>query len=389
MSSDWAGYTGRQVGVWRLESLIRSSNGRADFIGSDGARQAWLQLIAADSPDAALAIPGWQSAQHLSNDHIVRIFESGDADLDGVALRYAALEPPDDDISEIISGRQLDAEEARSMLSAVASALVYLHGQELRHGGVLPQNMLICGEAVKLGVDRISPLGEDGRSADLKQLGQTLIRAMAGSADGVRRVASPFREIAAGCMDSAAQGWSAETVLSVLEGGKIPIPVPKPVPQLRRERGDGLPVRDISPGLNRKWPIGVAVAGVAVIGFLAYRSISDPAPAAVATSNSAPVVAAIPQSQKLTQHPALAEGTWAVVAATYGNFNAAEARAKKIGEKSPKLQVRVYPAQEVKGNRYFVVLGSAQNKDGAEKIRRLAKQQGAPRDTYVTKLKSN
>ena len=80
------------------------------------------------------------------------------------------------------------------------------------------------------------------------------------------------------------------------------------------------------------------------------------------------------------------EGTnWAVVAAIYKEYDAAERRAKSLAAADSKFRPTVFP-EKGQGSKYMVVLGSGLTRTKAEELRIQATAAGLPSDTYVTIL---
>jgi hypothetical protein len=79
---------------------------------------------------------------------------------------------------------------------------------------------------------------------------------------------------------------------------------------------------------------------------------------------------------------------WAVIAATYHNYDSAQGRAQQIAKRSPRLRPHVYPPAG-RASLYYVVLGSGLTQQQADRLKRSARQSGAPPDTYVTKFKTS
>lgn len=75
---------------------------------------------------------------------------------------------------------------------------------------------------------------------------------------------------------------------------------------------------------------------------------------------------------------------WAVVAAIYRDYDAADRRAQDITASSTQ-KATVYPKRG-EGSKYMVVLGSNLTQPQAEQLREQALNAGMPGDTYVTKL---
>jgi hypothetical protein len=75
---------------------------------------------------------------------------------------------------------------------------------------------------------------------------------------------------------------------------------------------------------------------------------------------------------------------WAVVAAIYKDYEAAERRAQSMAANA-KFKPSVFP-EKGQGDKYMVVLGTGLTRTKAEELRLQATGAGLPTDTYVTKL---
>ncbi len=386
---------GQTAGMWQLDSFVGAREERTDYIGRNPeGRRAWVQVLRSDAPDAHSAREAWALARDLSHDHLIRVYDCGETEIDGVRFDYAAMEQPDDDIGEVLAGRTLEDDEARAMTLAAGSALAYLHQRSLQHGAVTPSNMFIFGEQVKLGVDAIGPAGEEGIVFDLQQFGLTLVRALEGNTnpDSAYVLRQPFREIAVGCEDPRQSGWTAQQIVDRMEGRKAA----GPRTGLLERFGHLLRPLAARPG----WAVG-GVAVVALATLLAVRpghrspdQASKPAPRPIVIEEGRPspaVPARQQEAERATPMPrrdSTISAGWAVIAATYHNYDSAQGRAQQIAKRYPRLRPHVYPPAG-RGSLYYVVLGSGLTQKDAERLRRSARQSGAPRDTYVTKLKAS
>ena len=113
-----------------------------------------------------------------------------------------------------------------------------------------------------------------------------------------------------------------------------------------------------------------------------------PAPAPERTATAAKPATPTPAAPKAepTRSATAAGGPgWAVVAAIYRDYDAAERRARTMGSRFSEFKPSVFPPKG-EGKRYLVVLGSGLSKGEADTLRSRATRAGLPRDTYVTKL---
>ena len=165
---------------------------------ADAPRDAVIKLVPANPQTAAAQLARWELASKLSHPHLLRLFESGRCELDGVALLYVVTERAEEDLSQILPQRPLTPAEAHEMLPPVLDALVYLHNKGLVHGHVKPTNILAVGEKLKLASDGLYAAG-DSSSGVANWRG----------VDGIRE-ATPYDapETAGGTTSSAADVWS-------------------------------------------------------------------------------------------------------------------------------------------------------------------------------------
>ena len=78
---------------------------------------------------------------------------------------------------------------------------------------------------------------------------------------------------------------------------------------------------------------------------------------------------------------------WAVIAATYREYEAAESRASELRRQMSNCACAVYP-ERGEGSKYYVLLGSGFKRPDAYRLRERALVSGLPADTYVTRIDS-
>ncbi len=343
MISTWTDCAGRMAGTWRLDTLLGVRDETAYYIGTaEGTgTTALIHLIEAETERGEAVRDSWELARTCEHPHIMRVFDTGDAWIDSAHLNYAATEIPDDDVAEMQSRGEPGTAQARRLAEQAGQALDFLHTRDLCHGGVRPEAIFVMGDSVKLGVDSLRRATEACRARDLQQL------------------------------------WEI-------------FPVEEPKAAVPR------PIRvEVEPNASRArlpWPVIGVAGGCALALLLGYRSLhtSTPAPpatpaAVVRTSPPPTPEPAKPSPVQTRARQTNPNGAWAVVAATYSSYGPAESRAQKIAQQTRRLKPHVYPP-EGKGGLYYVVLGSGLTQKEADKLKRSARQAGAPHDTYVTKL---
>jgi len=160
-SEVWKSREGRIIdGKFLLRQWLGGSDHSAVFLTERGARaeKAAIKLIAAGSVNPEHQLAQWHAAAQLSDPNLIRIFESGHCQMDGAALLYVVMEHADEDLSQILPQRPLEAKEVGDMLPPLLSALSYLHGKGFIHGRIRPSNVLAAGDQLKLSTDQAIPL---------------------------------------------------------------------------------------------------------------------------------------------------------------------------------------------------------------------------------------
>src|ERR1700716_3171577 len=259
MSESWKRWEGRTVdGRFPLQRYLGSSDHSAVFLtvtqprGSDSEKAA-IKLIPADAVDTKQQFLRWKATSELTHPNLIRIFEAGRGELDGMELLYVVMEYAEEDLSQILPERALTAEEARSMLAPILRALQFVHGKGFVHGHIQPSNILAVGDQVKLSNDALSMAferrgsaratsaydpteaasGAISTAADVWQLGMTLIevltqrlpvwdRARMSSPQVPAAVPEPFREISGHSLQvDAGRRWTVGQILHRMEADRV------------------------------------------------------------------------------------------------------------------------------------------------------------------------
>ena len=215
---DWLGNT-EQAGVFRTE------------LKGPQPQRAVIRLVPSGPGDAEAQLSVWKQAAALTHPHLMRIFESGRAQVGGVELLYVVTEYAEESLAQVIPERPLSMSEAREMLAPILDALAFLHGQGWVHSHVKPSNVMVVGDRLKLPVDNVRRAGAINKSAaqvkiydapevasgtiqpasDIWSLGMTLVESLAQHAPAWDRssqsdpvvpaeIHEPFGEIARGCL---------------------------------------------------------------------------------------------------------------------------------------------------------------------------------------------
>lgn len=371
-----------------------------------------VRIVPADAPNAVGLRRAWALASGLTHRNLLRVFATGDAELDGIPVVWAATEQPDDTLSLLIETRPLDATEGTEVLNALVDSLDYLHRNGLVHGAVRPDQIVAVGNSVKLSVNTLAPI--DSRpfrrglltpvnvADDVAGLGATVVEMMtqqrpAAEADPEQMIAnadlpSPFREIAIGCLRDERFGrWTLRRVREELDPSLAaeaqPVVVPASASPVKR-----LPVVMVAAGIVL---LLLLAFGIRKMNYSAAQSAADSASSAAETRARVvfpPAPAAVPESPRpspFTRTPppatAASASNYAVVAAAYDQYDAALKRAQSLQSKWPGAELKVYPPKG-EGRQYLVVVASGMTREQAERTRRKAVNAGFPKDSYVTRL---
>src|SRR5206468_5697894 len=174
----------------------------------------------------------WAAASQLSLRRLIRIFDFGECEVDGVSLLYLVMGRAEGNLATVLPERSLTEVETREMLEPALDALAYLHEHGFVHGGVRPSNIMAVGDEVKLASDCIGRAGPiDGRAStagDVWSLGVTLVQALTqhppdlvlrnGSEPAIPEpVSEPFRDIVRNCLRRDPESrWTVSRIASRL-----------------------------------------------------------------------------------------------------------------------------------------------------------------------------
>src|SRR6201997_5615131 len=142
---EWLGNS-EQTGVFR--TVLKGSQ----------PHRAVIRLMPAES-NAEERVHDWASVAKLSHPHLMRIFDTGRAQVGSVELLYVVTEYAEESLAQVIPERPLSTREAHEMLGPILEALAYLHAQGMVHGHIKPSNIMVVDDRLKLPIDGIQPAG--------------------------------------------------------------------------------------------------------------------------------------------------------------------------------------------------------------------------------------
>ena len=297
-------------GKFSLRQYLGGSGHSAVFlteIPGQPSQRAAIKLIHVDEPEAEAQLSRLGARQKLSHPHLIRIFESGRCRMDGDPFLYAVMECADDDLSQILPERPLQAAEVAELLPPVLDALSYLHRNGLIHGRIKPSNVLAAGDQLKLSSDQVTSVAEqDGRhrrrdvydapetaagivsaAGDVWSVGVTLVAALTqnvtlaeeaspGNRGLPDTIPNPFRGIVRECLQlDPKRRCSLSEIQARLEPSARSVPAPPEPTQVRVTPGKRRPVLAFA--------IAIIVVLAIVLGFLYSRS-NKPASESAATT---------------------------------------------------------------------------------------------------------
>jgi hypothetical protein len=274
-----------------------------------------------------------------------------------------------------------------------------------------------------------------------------MLRGHGGVTPDIGRVSAPLRELIAACLDAKKrQTLTPAGVLKMLSAQAAPVkprpPVETALPAAARPAAQEpvaapvLTMPSVEPA--RSFPLRAALAVLAAVILVAViwqsrRSPEErPAPATAAEElRPSPTVIGEPAQRARTQPPTepakpvatqqakqpskqaavtqsasrppaqrppqpaaqssvappntTGKGNWAVIAATYRDFDAAQKRGEALRRQFAQCECSVYPAKG-EGRRYYVLVGAGMAKPAADDLQRRARASRFPSDTYVTLL---
>jgi hypothetical protein len=424
----WNEYEGRIVAdQFPLKKLLEPEGRSAFFSTTNGSgAPAVIRLIEAhfDEPEI---LSRWSAVSKVDQPNLIKLKKFGQTTLDETALLYAVMEPTDASLADILRERPLSAKETMQIATSLVPALEALHANNLVHEHIEAANVLAVGEVVKLRSDciRETPEGEDAaefKARDVRNLSTVLLQALTLQ----RRLTpgttlpAPFHEIVTNGISGA---WGLPQIAAAL-GPAPAVPAssaPKPTtpsvpaPSVTKSAATTPPVtpepmhRVVTPVVADEEPrrilpwttIAAAVILALFIGWHFLHKAPAPIPTLAtmpsqpsstnAVANPAAVNERTPSVSSVSATPnesAIGARTqWRVVAYTYNHENQAKDKVAQLLSKHPVLNPEVFAP---KGRApYLVTVGGGMNHEEAMALRRKARAEGLPRDTYAQNFPAN
>jgi TonB family protein len=306
MSNTWIQWEGQIVnGKFQLVRYLGGSEYSAVFLTQRRENErivnAAIKIIPSTAEGGALQLARWKTFSELSHPNLIPIYETGQSENGDVPFVYLVMECADENLSEVVPGRALNADEAREIVGSVLAVLSYLHEKGFVHGAIRPAHIMAAADHLKLSSDALHLAGETldelterdayvapeisnksfplsqplSAASDVWSLGMTLIESLTQTLPAVRAIdrqdpfipktlPEPFLAIAQHCLVRNPQGrWTIDQIAARLEG-RVPVaparevpvpvdtvpvsaPVPAPLPAVRISRPPAKPNRYLLP----------------------------------------------------------------------------------------------------------------------------------------------
>jgi hypothetical protein len=261
----WTSLEGSVVnGVFPLHRFLGGSDRSGVFLTESAKRtppEVAIKLVPVIATPAEIQLSLWLTAAELSHPHLLRIYEAGRCEIDGLHYLYAVMEYADQTLSQILERRALTEDEARELLIPTLDALGYLHEKGFVHGHLKPSNIFAVGDVLKISndtnrvVDEVgerpgtlsvyhAPEARDGRcstAGDVWALGVTMCEVLTrrqpsglrGTTEGagLPTLSPEFREFVARCVRRSPHDRPEVAELAAWVRGKpLAPPPPPPIP---------------------------------------------------------------------------------------------------------------------------------------------------------------
>jgi serine/threonine protein kinase len=259
VSDVWTRWQGHVInGVFPLGRFLGCSDHSGVFLTRSAARpvEVAIKLVPTNRALAESQLPRWKRAGTLAHPHLLRLFEFGGCQLDGLPYLYAVMEYADQTLAQLLLHRVLTEDEAREMLTPTLDALAFLHGRNLVQGQLKPTNILVVGDQLKLASDTVrrvsegmisadapsvydppeAPHGGSSTAGDVWALGVSLSEALtrrqpsglgqAGEAALPADFPPAFRDVVAPCLSPTAEDRPSVLELVAWVEGRSPEPAP-------------------------------------------------------------------------------------------------------------------------------------------------------------------
>lgn len=163
MTELWTQWEGQVVnGIYPLRRFLNASDHSSVFLtesGIEGFLNAAIKLVPADPATSEIHLWHWKTATTFAHPHLIRLLDSGQCDLQGHQFLFVVMEYAEENLSQVLPYRPLEAGEIRELLVPALDALAFLHRENWVQGQLKPSNILVVNDQLKLAADTIRPIG--------------------------------------------------------------------------------------------------------------------------------------------------------------------------------------------------------------------------------------
>ena len=264
-SEVWTRWQGHVINsVYQLGRYLGCSDHSGVFLTKSPKHpsEVAIKLVPADRALAESLLPRWKRAERLTHPRLLRLFEWGGCQLEGLPYLYTVMEYADQTLAQLLLHRALTEDEAQEMLLPALDALAFLHERNLVHGQLKPANILVVGDQLKLASDTIrrvtegttgagkstiydaphGPRGSSSPADDIRALGISLLEALtrrppSGSSEPGETITLPadlspkFRDLVARCVSPKPLDRPSASELRAWAGGGSASPAAPPTIQ--------------------------------------------------------------------------------------------------------------------------------------------------------------
>jgi eukaryotic-like serine/threonine-protein kinase len=160
----WKKWEGRVVDEkFHLRQWLGGSDHSAVFLAEHSGgnpQKSAIKLTPTEYLDVGAQLSAWAQAARLSHPHLIRLFEFGRCQIDGVPLLYVVMEYAEETLAEVLPLRALSATEVSEMLQPAAEVLSALHRVGFVHSRIKPSNVMAVDNQLKLSADGLRKIGE-------------------------------------------------------------------------------------------------------------------------------------------------------------------------------------------------------------------------------------
>ena len=342
-------------------------------------RPALVKLVTAHAAVAG-QLAAWERLAGISHPNVLALTDCGRAGplgADGGHFLYAVFEYPDDRLESALNAGALTEADARDVMGAVESALVFLHEHGLAHTAVDERHVVAVGDRIKLSPDAVALLGPAAtESADWKAAGALRIRLM----DAVGDMAT----------DAAAASPAVDAAPAAGDLDRPVAPGADASPEIAAERRPPTSLDSTADEPRRTmlpfWGY-VALAIVAVfllVLALRPKPAAPPVSASPVATSVPPATAQIPVETHASPTGEAADpANWRVVAYTYNKRKDADHKAAQISRKFPGFVPEVFSPNGAGRPPYLVALGGRMTRAQAKSLQREVLAKGMPAGTYI------